>query len=148
MVVKRVAAALAGAALLASPGAAAGLEEAGTTRSGLFAGATLRVGLGRDCPKPAARLSLGHHRLTDGAFHYVRPTGLELGLNRTGTAQLSLAGQNMSDLQRRLNLNRDSTTTWLLVGGAVALVVAAAVLLSDDDEACCLDPNLCEPCDD
>jgi hypothetical protein len=139
-------------ALIASPGAAAtdfrGGEPA-AARTGLFAGATLRIGLDRRADRPAARLVAGSYRLTDlaGARLATRPAGLELGLTRASAPLLSFGGQPMADVQRRLGLN-GSTGTLLLIGGAVALGVVALVVLSDDNDDCCLDPNLCAPCDD
>jgi hypothetical protein len=149
----RAAAAAALLALAAQPCAAAGDPRdmgATVTRTGAFAGATVRLDLsGRSAAKPSARLQLGmtqthENSVSPALSRTTRGAVLELGASDRGAPVLFVGGQKMKDLKTRAGL-QSSTGTILVVLGAVA---AAAVLLTvvaadGDDEDCGADEWFC-----
>ncbi|HEX9931395.1 MAG TPA: hypothetical protein VGB08_00970, partial [Allosphingosinicella sp.] len=111
------------------------LGAAGSRRAG-FAGIQLRMSLGEDRPAPpTARLALGvtHYGATGATLQRgsFTPT-LELGLTRTGRADLHVAGQRLTDVQRRLGIAPVAAAiVGIAAAGAAVMVVAAS---SGDDE--------------
>jgi len=103
-------------------------------RSGVFVGLNVRIPMGQGNPEsPSARMQLTTtHEDRNGAGAVVgadRPAGLELGLTRTGSTSLHIAGQDLRRTRERLALN-GSTTTYLIIGGVVLAVIVLASVAS------------------
>jgi hypothetical protein len=114
-------------------------------QSSAFAGLNLRLELGRGSqPTPTARLTVNRMhdwRRTDLPVSQSRDAGpgLELGLTRTGRAELHVGGQPMKRVKERLGADDLGNPVWI-VGGIVLLAVGVLVItnlnsLSDDEPA-------------
>lgn len=140
-------AAMVSAALVLSPGAAAGADafQPEEQRRAAFAGATLRLALDGRAAAPQARLGIGFSRYgRDGTGALVGRGGpslpLEAGIGE-GRLQFFVGGEPASRIERRLGADGSSTTALIVVGG-LAVGVVAAVLLTRGDED---DRNPCPP---
>ena len=133
-------------ALAAQPCIAADdFREAGAAerRSGSFAGAHVKVGLGGGAQtKASARLQLGfRHVYRDAQSSAPSMTRnaavMEIGASRNFKPAVYVAGQELSATGRRLGA-KGGTAPLLIAGGVVlaAVVVLAVVAASSDDEPC------------
>jgi hypothetical protein len=117
-------AAIAAQALAVGPAAAAELVEAAATmppQRGAFAGAQLRVPLGRTADKARAGLAIAgleRSRMT-GAQRMSQ--GLALGVDTAGKLQLAAGGRTLDrEEQRKMGV---STLGWVAIGVGAAVVV-------------------------
>ena len=146
-------AALISCLILAEPGALAaqdiGFGHRAEVQSGVFAGGSVTIPLGQTrASRPRARLQLTTIHTSRDA-RSVSPSrsrppsgGLELGLSRTGRANLYVGGQNSREMERRLGVNGGSST-WLIVGGVVVALVVVVALASSGG---CLGPSMTDDC--
>jgi hypothetical protein len=135
MPVKKYAAGIAVAMLAAQPCAAAEDprdRRAPETRSGGFAGFSLRVPLDRDgSRRPTARFQLTtttSSRDADGASTTRFARGVELGADRRGRLALSVGGQDLRQAEERLGVGGSTGTALLIVGGVVLVVYVLATV--------------------
>lgn len=133
----KYAAGIAAAAMLAAQPAAAAddfRERRGAeTRTGAFAGFSLRVPMGEGrTERPRARLQLtttASVREAGGATTTRYAPGIELGSSRRHGVALSIGGTDVRQVDQRLGLSGSRTTTILIVGGVVlAVLVLRAVV--------------------
>ena len=120
-------------------------------RSAVFAGANVIIPLGRPASKapraPRASLQLTTiHTYRDtgtaspqGSY---RNPGLEMALSRTSAPGFLVGGQNAEEIERRLELNGD-TTTWVIVGGIAVILIVVVGLASSGG---CLGPSMEKDC--
>lgn len=107
-----------------------------------FAGLTLRLSLDGERPTPpVARLRLGMTRY-DGQMRMLPDRGegaLELGLARSGRANLYFGGERVSDMGRRLGIAPGAAAA--VAVAAVAVGAVAVSELSENDRYQCLLPE-------
>jgi hypothetical protein len=114
-----------------------------STQSGMFAGATLRVGFDRSAGKARGRAALAISGMTkDPGSAGVRfGDGFELAAGRTGKPALHVAGQDVGEFGRQNNL---STAAAIAIGVGLVVVVGAAVLLASKPWECRSDGAPCD----
>jgi len=120
---------LAGAARAADLLAEAPQRE---TRMGAFAGARLRVslGAGRERVRAGVAVAPSLHSVENGAPRLRVSEGLEYGFSERQPPSLSLAGRQLTDLQRTADGRRQNVSTigWVAIGVGVVLVAGVGVL--------------------
>jgi hypothetical protein len=143
---KRLICVLAMTSLVAPPAAASVREaafssttESARIQSGLFVGATYRLGTNPHSGGVRGIASLnmsGMTRTVSGDFRFNR--GAELHLDASGKPALLVGGRDIGHFKRQSKLS-GGTTAIIIVGG-IALAVAAAVVVSNAiDESNCID---------
>ena len=112
----------------------------GERRSAAFAGANLRLEMGRSVAVPTARLQLAmmhsyEDRQSPARNRKSGGRGLELGLTGFSKGALFLNGREAKPVQPKLGLGGGSTT-FLIVGGVAVAVVGALLAFGafDNDE--------------
>ncbi len=109
------------------------------TRSGAFAGASLKMPLGSlKAALPSARLQLGmRHMQQDSAGRLpsrARQIGLlEIGGAKGGKPALFVGGQDVAQVEKRHGLVGTTGTLLLLAGVAIGAYAAYELFLDDDD---------------
>ncbi len=111
---------------------------AGERRSAAFAGANVRLELGRKITAPTARLQLAmthsyEDRQSAAPARKFGGRGLELGLGQGKQPALFLNGQEAKKPDKKLGLG-STTTTLLVIAGVVAAVFALGALGAFDDD--------------
>lgn len=111
----------------------------GERRSAAFAGANVRLELGRKIAAPTARLQLTmthsyEDRRSAAPARRFGGRGLELGLAQGKQPAFFLNGRDFASTQRRLGLN--GTTKPLLIVAGVLIAAAVAYAVIDDCDAC------------
>ena len=143
---------LAAGLVAAQPCAAAELEAGdGSRRSGMFAGAYVRVPLGPRGPaREEARAGLSFasthvYRGADasGGERRLQADIVDIGMFRSGRPSLMVAGRQLVDERGRLSLkDGGGVPTWAIVVGAVVLAAGVGYLVlmerldCDEDEEC------------
>ena len=112
-------------------------------QSGMFAGATFRVGFDRSAGKARGRAALAISGMTKdpGSAGVRLGDGLELASGKTGKPALHLAGQDVGELGRQNNL---STGAAIAIGVGLVVIVGAAVLLASKPWECRSDGAPCD----
>jgi hypothetical protein len=100
------------------------------SRPAAFAGASVRLELGKPKARPDARLQLGMTR-TQGANGeaLMQLRGLELGRSKSGKAAFYVNGMETRQVQQKLGIG-GSTGTYVLIGAGVLLLVVLAAYAS------------------
>ena len=101
-----------------------------------FVGIRLRMDMGashRAVPQARFAMGLVHHDAAPGGtLQRSTPSWLELGASRSGRAEFYVAGQQFTDLQNRLGVDR--TTAAVIGVGVIAVAAAVAISMGDDDD--------------
>jgi hypothetical protein len=112
----------------------------GSTKTGAFAGARVRLALGEERARPRAALTAAptvHSVPGSGPARMRMGEGLELGIGGDRKPQLALAGQPLSQIAQggkgpnsgKLGV---STTGWLAIGVGLVLVVVGGLYIWAD----------------
>ena len=131
-----IAAAVVATQFVTAPAWAASLAPVETlgSRTGAFAGARLRIGIGgRDAGQLRAGIGvapLRSARALDGRVRTNFGEGVEFGVTGKSAPRLSLAGRSVDEIRLQAD-GKGGVPTWALVAGGVVLVVgiAAAVFV-------------------
>ena len=133
---KFVGAAIVAAQLLSAPAMAASLAPVETlgNRTGAFAGARLRIGIGgHDAGQLRAGIGIAPLRSAqalDGRLRISLGEGVEFGIRGKSAPRLSFAGRSIDEIRLQAD-GKGGVPTWALVAGGVVLAVgiAAAVFI-------------------
>ena len=104
------------------------------SRSGAYAGASVRLGLGGGESRPSARLQLGM-RSVSGDRHSAGRTlpALELGLGGSESGALFIGGRPKAEIERKLGMKDGGIgTTAVLLFSAALLAVGVYVIVNLD----------------
>jgi hypothetical protein len=104
------------------------------TESGLFAGATYRVGFDRRANAPRGRATLNLSGMTwrPAASELRIGEGIALGISERARPALLVGGTEVGDIGRRANLS--GTATAVIVLGVAVIAVAVLVATSCDND--------------